>query len=327
LEELEPYLEREVLVLASMMNKPVKVFGKLDGTYKRSGEYNAAVASAGFFAYKNLPVPEHFPAGDPLPAAMSAARPITCCAGCPHRGTYLSVIRAIKAEGYKKDEVLVTGDVGCTILGMNPPFDLLWTETAMGSSIPTAAGYKLSGLATPVIATIGDSTFFHAGIPPLINAIQHGIDMTVIVMDNGWTAMTGMQVNPGTDEAMAKKNHKRVDLYFLLQGLGIDNLYVTDPYDVDAMTDVIRKAMNQKGVKVVLARRECAIRAGRSGIRYGLVGIDPEKCTKCKNCIRITGCPALTAASGSVTIDQKQCNGCSVCVGACPIGAIERKEK
>lgn len=326
LEELEPYIEREIFVLASKLNRPIRVIGKLDGTYQRSGEYNSAIASAGLFAYKNIPFPEHFPSGDPEPAKICAARPITCCAGCPHRGTYLSIIRALKAEGYDPEKVLVTGDVGCTILGMNPPFNLLCTETAMGSSIPTAAGYKLSGLQTPVIATIGDSTFFHAGIPPLINAITHNVDMTVMIMDNGWTAMTGMQVNPGTEEAKVSKTHKRVDLYFLLQGLGVENLYVTDPYDVDAMTAVVRTALKQKGVKVILARRECAIQAGRGGVRYASVEIIRNKCTKCMRCIRVTGCPALTVTEDSVMIDRNQCNGCSVCLGACPFGAIERKE-
>ena len=116
----------------------------------------------------------------------------------------MAIEAAIKKAGFKKDEVMVTGDIGCTILGMNPPFDLLWNEVSMGSSVSLAQGYVHAGIKTPVIATIGDSTFFHGGIPGVLNAVQHRTPLVVVVMDNGWTAMTGMQVNPGTARVRAE---------------------------------------------------------------------------------------------------------------------------
>ena len=154
---------------------------------------------------------------------LSAARPITVCAGCPHRGTYLAIEAAIKKAGFPKDDVMVTGDIGCTILGMNPPFNLLWNEVSMGSSISLAQGYVHAGLKTPVIAAMGDSTFFHGGIPGLINAIQHRVPLTLVVMDNGWTSMTGMQVNVAAERAEDHpKVYTQAHLEFVVKGKRID---------------------------------------------------------------------------------------------------------
>ena len=122
--------------------------------------------------------------------------PITFCAGCPHRGTYLALNRALKALKLPKEEIVVTGDIGCTILGMNAPISSCWTELAMGSSLGLAQGFQRAGLKEPLVATIGDSTFFHAGLPALVNAMQHGTPLVLIILDNGWTSMTGFQAKP-----------------------------------------------------------------------------------------------------------------------------------
>ena len=155
----------------------------------------------------------------------------------------MAINKAIKNLGYKKDEVMVTGDIGCTILGINPPFSTLWTEVAMGASIPMAHGFVYSDWPTPVVATIGDSTFFHGGIPGLINALQHNINLTVAVMDNGWTAMTGMQVNPGTGLDFQQSGCQQLDLEKVIRGLGVENLFVVDPYDFAATTAAFQTAM------------------------------------------------------------------------------------
>jgi len=232
---------------------------------------------------------------------LAAPRPITVCAGCPHRGSYLAIEAAIKQAGFAKDEVMVTGDIGCTILGMNPPFNLLWTEVSMGSSIGLAQGYVHAGIATPVIATIGDSTFFHGGIPGLLNAIQHGTPLTLVIMDNGWTSMTGMQVNPGTDAEFQPEGGRRIDLVKVVEGLGPDRIEVVDPYDVPSMTDVLAGCLTSDGVKVVVAQQECAIQARRRGVAVGTVAVDPDKCILCKRCLKVTGCPALSVLPNAPT--------------------------
>ena len=191
---------------------------------------------------------------------------------------------------------MVTGDIGCTILGMNPPFDLLWNEVSMGSSVSLAQGFVRAGVKTPVIATIGDSTFFHAGIPGLINAIQHRVPLTVVVFDNGWTSMTGMQVNPGT-ASDRQAGGRRVDLARVVEGLGPDGLDVVDPYDVSATTAAVLRGLQSDGVHVVVAQRECAIQAMRRSTVSGRVRVDPDRCVLCRRCIQITGCPALSFSS------------------------------
>ncbi|MEN6369701.1 MAG: thiamine pyrophosphate-dependent enzyme [Thermotogota bacterium] len=270
-----------------------------------------------------------------------APRPITVCAGCPHRGTYMAIEAAIKKAGLSKDAVMVTGDIGCTILGMNPPFELIWNEVSMGSSVSLAQGYVHAGIKTPVIATIGDSTFFHAGMPGLLNAVQRRVPLTLVVMDNGWTAMTGMQVNPGTDDAF-QAGGRRIDLARILPALGADRFDIVDPYDLPAMTTVLADGLREPGVKVVLARRECAIQARRHGAAAA-VAFDAAKCVLCKRCIKVTGCPALGCSasdgaeqlgqnrvpgpSGSagrerITVDAALCNGCGLCATACPTHAL-----
>jgi indolepyruvate ferredoxin oxidoreductase alpha subunit len=255
---------------------------------------------------------------------LAAARPITVCAGCPHRGTFMAVNQALRNLRLRRDEVMVTGDIGCTILGMNPPFETVYNEVAMGASVSLAQGYAYSGLETPVIATIGDSTFFHGGMPGLINAVQHQVDLTLIVMDNGWTAMTGMQTNPGTDAVFQSTGNRRIDLAELIPAMGVEHFFVIDPFELDDATATIQEALELPGVKVVLARQECAIQAQRRGLKAGVTRVDAEACTLCKRCVVVTGCPAISLGEESIVIDQSLCYGCGLCAQVCTFDAIER---
>lgn len=367
LEELEPHVERGVYVAAQQLGFTGSIIGKLDGTLSPIGEYGIAEILKGLSACglrpKSAPQERRLAVLDSTKSdegglvAVSAPRPITVCAGCPHRGTYLAIDAAVKKAGFAKDEVMVTGDIGCTILGMNPPFNLIWNEVSMGSSISLAQGYVHGGLKAPVIATMGDSTFFHGGIPGLINAIQHQVPLTLIVMDNGWTGMTGMQVNAGTDDAFQAKG-RRVDIEAVIRGVGPDRVEVVNPFDLKAMTATLASCLAEPtGVNVVLAQQECAIQAKRRGVTVGVTTIDPEKCVLCKQCLKITGCPALSiqknestdlarkspegdfsgsrdagespsgdlsqAMASAIAIDYSQCNGCGLCVQFCPTNALQ----
>jgi indolepyruvate ferredoxin oxidoreductase alpha subunit len=327
LEELEPHIERGIYVEAQRSGFEGRIIGKLDGTFSRVGEYDVSHVVRGIGVALNLTLPDDLFQGRVEAEQLAASRPITVCAGCPHRGTYLAINQAIKKLKFKRDEVMVTGDIGCTILGMNPPFHTVWNEVSMGASVSLAQGYVHGGIETPVIATIGDSTFFHGGIPGLINAIQHQVPLTLIIMDNGWTSMTGMQVNPGTAEAFQQPGSHRVDIAQLIPALGVEHFYVVDPFDLDDSTAVIQKCLTLPGVKVVLARQECTIQAMRQGLQAGQVRVKPENCNLCELCIIQTGCPAIDVGQDTIVIDPSLCYGCGLCAQVCHRDAIEIKTK
>jgi indolepyruvate ferredoxin oxidoreductase, alpha subunit len=322
LEELEPHLEKELYVLAQRLGLSPRIVGKLDGTFERIGEYGVEHVVRGLSAALGLAVPADLLRGSAQAEQLAAARPITVCAGCPHRGTFLAINKAIRKAGFKKGEVIVTGDIGCTILGMNPPFDTLWTEVAMGASVGLAAGYVHAGLKTPVIATIGDSTFYHAGIPGLINAVQHNVPLTLVIMDNGWTSMTGMQVNPGTSPEYQEAGDVRLDLARIVPALGVDQFWVVDPFQVDEMTQALQEAFKLPGVKVLLARQECVMPALRRRERAGKTSVIAENCNLCKLCITMTGCLAISMAEEAIEIDPAVCYGCGLCASVCNRDAI-----
>jgi indolepyruvate ferredoxin oxidoreductase alpha subunit len=326
LEDLEPYIEKDVVLEARRAGFEGRIVGKCDGTFERVGEYGVAHVVRGIAEALDLEETRFFRKNLVSNAAeqLAAARPITVCAGCPHRGTFMAVNQALRNLRLRRDEVMVTGDIGCTILGMNPPFETVYNEVAMGASVSLAQGYAYSGLETPVIATIGDSTFFHGGMPGLINAVQHQVDLTLIVMDNGWTAMTGMQTNPGTDTAFQSTGNRRVDLAELIPAMGVEHFFVIDPFDFDEATATIQEALELPGVKVVLARQECAIQAQRRGLKAGVTRVDAEACTLCKRCVVVTGCPAISLGEESIVIDQSLCYGCGLCAQVCTFDAIER---
>lgn len=325
-EELEGHIEKYVYMQAYKMGKQIQILGKEDGTYERIGEYDAQILRKGICKALQITLPDCFADFQATPEDNCTKRPIGFCAGCPHRGTYMGIEAGLKKAGFKKKDVLITGDIGCTILGISPPFEILWTELAMGASIPLAQGFAYSNIPSPIIATIGDSTFFHAGMTGLVNAVQHHINMTVVILDNGWTAMTGMQVNPGTVQSCQMGEWQQLDLIQVVKGLGIaeENLYVVDPYDHISVADAIKECLEKEGVKLILSRRECAIQAARRKIKYSPVRVVPEKCTMCRKCIHVSGCPAITLGEKSIVLDASTCNNCGLCTQVCPVGAIEK---
>ena len=205
---------------------PGQVDRQAERAVRARGRVRRAPRGAGHRRGAGLAIPADAFQGNAEAEKLAAARPITVCAGCPHRGTFMAINNAIRKAGFKKDDVMVTGDIGCTILGMNPPFNTVWNELSMGASIGLAQGYVYSGVKTPVIATIGDSTFFHAGLPALVNVVQHQVPLTLIIMDNGWTSMTGMQVNPGTSEDFQQPGSQRLDIARIVPAMGVDQFLV-----------------------------------------------------------------------------------------------------
>jgi indolepyruvate ferredoxin oxidoreductase, alpha subunit len=323
LEELEPTTENAVYIEAQRLGWEGKIIGKLSGHFERVGEYGVRHIVQGLAAATSIGIPDDLFRSQTEAEKLAAARPITVCAGCPHRGTFMAINQAVRRAGFKKDEVMVTGDIGCTILGMNPPFNTVWNELSMGASIGMAMGFVHAGVKTPVIATIGDSTFYHAGLPALVNAVQHQTPITLIIMDNGWTSMTGMQINPGTCEQFQGAGNARLDIAKIVPALGVDQFWVVDPFDMDDMAKVLQNALKLPGVKVLLARQECAIPAKRRGVEAGEIKVIDENCNQCKLCITVTGCLAITLSESSINIDPEQCYACGLCAAVCNRDAIE----
>ncbi len=326
LEELEPFIEKEVKALMFDSGKEVIIMGKGTGSLRRVGDYNYDLVEE---AVGELLGESLAGTGAPSQATVESARrlaprrPLPFCPGCPHRGTYTAMSRAFKELGYKKDEVVVTGDIGCTILGMHPPFDMCWNEVSMGASIALAIGYKYAGYDKPVVATIGDSTFFHAGIPPAINAVWKDTDIVIAVLDNRITAMTGHQLSPSSDYTTAGEASGTISIEAILEAAGINNVDVVDPYDLDATKQAFVDALNAKGPTAVVLRRTCSLVARRLRMIAGPSRVDPDKCTSCLLCLRTVSCPAMsTGENGKVEIDPSTCNGCAICVQICPFDAI-----
>jgi indolepyruvate ferredoxin oxidoreductase alpha subunit len=326
LEELEPHIEKGIYVEAHRLGFEGKIVGKLNGVFERIGEYGIQHVVQGIGAALGLQFPCDLFQGNAEAEKLAAARPITVCAGCPHRGTFMALNTAIRKAGFKKDDVMVTGDIGCTILGMNPPFNTVWTEVSMGASLGLAQGYVRGGVKTPVIATIGDSTFYHAGIAGLVNAVQHQTPLTLIILDNGWTAMTGMQVNPGTGEDFQLSGDARLDIAKIVPALGVDQFWIVRPFNLEETTKVIQNAIKLPGVKVVLAREECTMPAKRRGLEAGQVRVVAENCNLCKLCVIQTGCPAITLGEKAIVIDADLCYGCGLCAETCKLDAIMVEE-
>jgi len=329
LEELEPLVEEAVLTIRGDVEHPVKVIGKIHGPLSRTGDYNMDVVSSVLCEVYGDQVlrPEISDNLTRQAQDLKVKRLITFCAGCPHRATYYSLTQAIEKLGYKKDDVIITGDIGCTILGMNEPFQSCWTEISMGSSISLAQGFKYSGIQTPVVATIGDGTFFHAGIPALLNASYNKTNLTIIILDNHWTSMTGMQPNVGTKAPTSVEDKRIIMIEDIVKGAGIQNIWRVNPYQVKKMIPTLMEAISSPEISVVISDAECAIQKKRRRKGEVSLKVKPEKCVGldiCEHsCIEVLGCPAIERGEdGKAFINPNSCTACGLCHHVCSYGAI-----
>lgn len=321
-EELEPFLEDRIRAISTMFNFNNVFHGKFDGILPREGEFNVEIVEEALA--KILGLKFSFEHVYTAPVEAPPRGPVMC-SGCPHKSSYYALLKAIRESGFRIDEVPVFGDIGCYALSLQKPLEAIWTEHCMGASISMALGLKLSGYDKPVVATIGDSTFFHAGIPALIDAVHFDVNIVVLILDNGITAMTGHQPHPGVTFRADGSPAKYVDIVSVVKGVGVEKVEVIDPYDISHSIEVLKRALkNDSGVYVVVARRDCAILARRMGKHYHKVSINYDLCRKCRVCISTFGCPAMywDPVKGPVILEQS-CNGCGSCAHICPFKAIE----
>ena len=240
-------------------------------------------------------------------------RPPVMCCGCPHRGLFYAL---------KKLKVYVSGDIGCYTLGASAPIAMMDTCVCMGASVSALHGFNLARgeeSEKKSVAVIGDSTFMHSGVTGLIDIAYNATNSVVIVLDNSITGMTGHQQNPTTGYNIKGDPASAVDLESLCHSVGIDNVAVCDPYNLDETIAVIKEQLEKDGPSVVISRRPCAL------LKYVKhnppFSVEADKCIGCKMCLSI-GCPAISIKDGKAQIDNTQCVGCGVCKGLCKKSAI-----
>jgi len=333
IEELEPFVELHVKALAGEEGIKVKIHGK--DLIPLIGELSTRHAAVAIAKLAGVEPPVDFKAIDQVSSEVAPAlpfRPPVMCPGCPHRASYYAVKVAAQkvAKSYGKDVLpIYPNDIGCYTLGILPPLETADSCICMGGSIGVANGLA-HVVNAPIIAFIGDSTFFHAGIPPLINAVYNKAKITVVILDNLTTAMTGGQPHPGTGVTAMGDPTVQLLPEEVARGCGVGFVEVVDPYDVKRAIDVVTRALRYEGPAVVVMRRACALDALREMRRKGekIVPymVDQEKCKKCGVCVSMFACPSIVKSGDTYTIDPITCMGCGVCAKICPYRAIVPRE-
>ncbi len=315
-EETEPVVERMLKEILYEAGKNVRVLGR-SGFVPPEGELSEKVVLQALAALDPslqsfVLQPPALPVGVPL-------RTRTQCVGCSHRG----LLHALKLVA-RRTKGVVVGDIGCHDAGSFPPMELQSTIYCMGASIPMGSGMAQGGFGKPVFALIGDSTFFHSGLPGLVNAVHNAAKLVVIVADNGTTAMTGFQPHPGSPENVRGDSARVVSIAKIAEALGA-SVQTVNPYDIEETITGLNQAVQQPGLSVVLASAPCYLYAkgrGEQVFAVRKVAVNRDDCNGCRVCIDYFGCPSIHFEEGIASIDSLTCVGCGLCVDVCKRGAI-----
>lgn len=313
-EELDPFIEEQVkgMGIGVVGKEIIPVCGELS-----PGRIIKAFAEAGIVL---------LPESSPVEVESIPSRPPNMCPGCPHRGLFYQLNRL---------NAYVTGDIGCYTLGFMPPLNAMDTCVCMGASISNASG--IVRVLAPeeqrrVVAVIGDSTFLHTGVNSLMEMAWNRAPATVVILDNRITAMTGRQENPASGYTLSGSEAPEVNIPGLCKSLGIRNVRVVDPYDLDATQKALEEEMARPEPSVIVTNRPCCLIKGEERFTADpVLYVEPSACTGCKACLRI-GCPAIEwqpdegGKKGKAYIDPLLCTGCTVCQQLCKFDAIGRKK-
>jgi indolepyruvate ferredoxin oxidoreductase alpha subunit len=339
IEEVDPFLENNVLELFAEHNTTlprVSFLGKRSGTVPDLGELSPGLILGILGELMDVGAPQtdeeySVKAADAL-ENFAPARSLAFCPGCPHRASYWAIKKALAFDG--RDGV-VFGDIGCYALGvLATGFYQSKTLHAMGSGMGMASGFgmlKQFGATQPAIALCGDSTFYHAAIPALLNAMHHESDLLMIILDNSATAMTGFQPHPGSPVNAMGSDAPTVVIEDLCTSLGL-NTVIKDPFELDESAMTIYELLQEKGTKVLILRQMCALVGAKKAPRRYTVTVDQDKCIgdECgcnRYCTRVFRCPGLNwdVSLKKARVDEAICAGCGVCADICPSQAIVRE--
>ncbi len=304
LEELEPFMEEELKIAG------LKVEGKK--YFPQDGEFNLDIVEeglhkAGFLKKKKSSVV--------FDTVELPKRPPALCPGCPHRPIF-DILHSHK-------NIYITGDIGCYTLGSLPPLSAMHTTVCMGASLSVGIGASKVEKNEKIVSVIGDSTFFHTGIQSLVDAYVNKADMTMIILDNRVTAMTGGQPDPSSGINLSNNKFEPVNIAKLAKSIGIERIFEVDQYDYETTKKLLDREIEEPGLSVIIALRPCVLMPKKIKDTPLVV---TDKCIGCKRCLRIA-CPSIDFKNNVAIIDDSTCTGCEVCLKVCPVeGAIVVKE-
>jgi indolepyruvate ferredoxin oxidoreductase alpha subunit len=327
--------EPDAVVELQILDKG-KVLGRLNGVVPSAGELTPEVIGRILVGQANelgLSVPEEIDTGELVRMVGELGLPVRrpqLCPGCPHRAAFFGMKRALGSKA------IYPGDIGCYTLGIN--LHAVDTCLDMGGSITIASGlyqaYQQDGEKVAIAATIGDSTFLHSGVPPLANAVYNGARFVMVILDNGTTAMTGMQ--PTADSGILADGSigQRVAIKDLVEACGVKFVEEIDPYKVKEFEALVRRARDYTrqvdgGVAVIIAKHPCVLYDPSPLQEHPVRVTVTEDCDGCEYCQLAFECPALALDQdlGRVVVDRRTCVNCGVCLEACPKGCIVEAEE
>ena len=315
-EEGEPILEQAVKALAQEAGLKVAINGKQDGLFSRLYEFDPAMVRkvvADYFDL-NYAAPKMLELSD---VPEIPARPPNLCAGCSHRATFYAVKKA--AGGL---DTIIPTDIGCYTLGYLPPLSMGDFVICMGSSVSTACGFA-KATDQKVIAFIGDSTFFHSGMTGLVNAVHNNHNLTLVILDNGTTAMTGHQPHPGVDmNALNLPDYTQLSIEDIVKAIGVPHVTIIKPFKVKKSIEAIEEALSFKGVSVIISKEMCMLYAKSLKLLKQRPFQVTDRCKNHRTCLNELACPAFYLDGERVRINADACVGCAVCAQICPENAI-----
>ena len=310
IEELDPVIERNLIYVCGKYGIRTRIRGMLTHDVICAGEKDRDTIRGYIDSFIGTEQRQTTPLPEPPELPV---RPPVLCAGCPHRASFLAVKEATKGR-----KAVYCGDIGCYTLGNAMPIDMVDTCLCMGAGITIAQGIGRADPGTECYAFVGDSTFFASAMTGIVNAVYNQAELTVVILDNSTTAMTGHQPHPGTGRTMMGEIVEKVSIEAVLKGMGVDAVETVDPLRFDEAVGCVKRMSSVKGVKAIIFRSPCiALFRPESHM-----AVDTGKCIGCKLCIKKVGCPAISLENGKALIDAGSCTGCGLCTYYCRSDAI-----